>query len=84
MAALFIKVAVFRLFVNTTCSYRSLGVVMASLRPNRVKQKMSNGDVAVGVMGPVMTADLIDVLGPMGFDGWKASTDLWILVIFLT
>ena len=41
---------------------------MASLRPNRVKQKMSNGDVAVGVMGPVMTADLIDVLGPMGFD----------------
>ena len=41
---------------------------MASLRPNRVKQKMSNGDVAVGVMGPVMTADMIDVLGPMGFD----------------
>jgi len=41
---------------------------MPSLRPNRVKHKISAGEIAVGVMGPVMSSDLIDVLGPMGFD----------------
>ncbi len=41
---------------------------MPAIRPNRVKHKLAAGEVATGVMGPGMTADLIEVLGPLGFD----------------
>ena len=41
---------------------------MAQLRENRVKHKLQRGEVATIVSGG-NTADLIDLLGPMGFDG---------------
>ena len=41
---------------------------MPSMRPNRVKHKLAAGELATGVMGTGMTADLIEWLGPLGFD----------------
>ena len=38
------------------------------LRPNRVKQKLAKGQVATVVQGE-LTPDLIELLGPLGFDG---------------
>ena len=38
------------------------------MRPNRVKHKLAAGELATGVMGTGMTADLIEWLGPLGFD----------------
>jgi 4-hydroxy-2-oxoheptanedioate aldolase len=42
---------------------------MSSIRPNRVKQKLAAGEVAI-VLGGVNDADTIDQLGPLGFDGF--------------
>ena len=41
---------------------------MPSLRENRVKRKLERGEVASVVSG-LMTSDLVDMLGPLGFDG---------------
>ena len=41
---------------------------MAELRPNRVKRKLENGEVALLVQGE-LTPDLVEFFGPMGFDG---------------
>ena len=41
---------------------------MPLMRPNRVKHKLAAGELATGVMGLGMTADLIEFLGPLGFD----------------
>jgi len=42
---------------------------MAELRPNRVKRKLAEGGVATVPAG-VNTPDLIDLMGPWGFDGF--------------
>ena len=42
---------------------------MTAIRPNRVKQKLANNEVAI-VLGGVNDADTIDLLGPLGFDGF--------------
>ena len=41
---------------------------MVELRPNRAKNKIHSGQVAA-VVGGHMTSDIIDFMGPMGFDG---------------
>ncbi len=41
---------------------------MPEIRPNRVLRRLAAGQVAAGVMGPAMSPDLIDALGPLGFD----------------
>ena len=41
---------------------------MASMRENRVKAKLNNGEVSVVLSGH-MTPDIVDWLGPLGFDG---------------
>ena len=41
---------------------------MVQLRPNRVKDKIHNGETAI-VVGGYQTPDIIDFMGPMGFDG---------------
>lgn len=41
---------------------------MATLRPNRIKQKLANGKLAYVVSG-LTNADDIDAFGPLGFDG---------------
>ena len=41
---------------------------MAEMRPNRVKRKLANGGVATIVQGE-LTPELIEFLGPFGFDG---------------
>lgn len=41
---------------------------MAQLRTNRVKHKLQRGDVTTVLLGH-NTADMIDLLGPLGFDG---------------
>lgn len=41
---------------------------MASMRENRVKAKLSAGETAV-VLSGLMTPDIVDWLGPLGFDG---------------
>ena len=41
---------------------------MAELRPNRVKRKLENGEVALILQGE-LTPDLVEFFGPMGFDG---------------
>ncbi|MEK7778054.1 MAG: aldolase/citrate lyase family protein [Chloroflexota bacterium] len=41
---------------------------MAQLRENRVKHKLQRGEAATVVLG-YNTADIIDFLGPLGFDG---------------
>ncbi len=41
---------------------------MAELRPNRVKRKLEDGDVALIVQGE-LTPDMVELLGPIGFDG---------------
>ena len=41
---------------------------MVQLRPNRVKNKIHNGETAI-VVGGYQTPDIIDFMGPMGFDG---------------
>jgi len=40
-----------------------------TIRPNRVKQKLAAGEVAIIVSG-FSDADTIDLLGPIGFDGF--------------
>ena len=40
---------------------------MATIRPNRVKQRLAAGETVVSI-GGLDNADLIDVVGPMGFD----------------
>ena len=40
-----------------------------NIRPNRIKQKLANGEVAVILSGAV-NADMIDQLGPIGADGF--------------
>ena len=42
---------------------------MAELRSNRVKRKLANGGTAMVVSG-LMTPDIVDFLGPLGFDGF--------------
>ncbi len=42
---------------------------MAEIRPNRVKRKLAEGGV-VTVPAGVNTPDMIDEMGPMGFDGF--------------
>ena len=44
------------------------GVPLAELRPNRVKRKLDNGEVALLVQGE-LTPDMVEFFGPMGFDG---------------
>ena len=41
---------------------------MVELRPNRVKQKLAKGQVATVLQGE-LTPDLVEMLGPSGFDG---------------
>ena len=41
---------------------------MASMRENRVKAKLNRGEVSVVLSGH-MTPDIVDWLGPLGFDG---------------
>ncbi len=41
---------------------------MASMRENRVKAKLNRGEVSVVLSGH-MTPDIVDSLGPLGFDG---------------
>ncbi len=41
---------------------------MAELRNNRVKHKLANGELAT-VIGGYLTADLIELMGQVGFDG---------------
>ena len=38
------------------------------IRPNRVKEKLANGDLAYVISG-LTSADDIDIFGPNGFDG---------------
>ena len=47
---------------------------MPSLRENRVKRKLERGEVASVVSG-LMTPDLVDMLGPLGFDGVWIETE---------
>lgn len=42
---------------------------MAELRPNRIKRKLAEGGVATVPAG-VNTPDMIDLMGPWGFDGF--------------
>ena len=42
---------------------------MAEIRPNRVKRRLAEGGV-VTVPAGVNTPDMIDEMGPMGFDGF--------------
>ena len=48
------------------------------IRPNRVKQKLADGDLAYVISG-LTSADDIDTFGPNGYDGvgWKVNTDEW-------
>ena len=41
---------------------------MAEIRKNRAKHKLQDGGIATVLMGP-MTPDIVDFLGPLGFDG---------------
>ncbi len=41
---------------------------MADLRPNRVKRKLADGEVALIVQGE-LTPDMVEFFGPLGFDG---------------
>ena len=41
---------------------------LADLRPNRVKRKLANGEVALIVQGE-LTPDMVEFFGPLGFDG---------------
>ena len=43
------------------------GRIMANLRPNRAKRRLAEGGV-VTVAGGLMTPDMVDFLGPLGFD----------------
>ena len=47
---------------------------MPNLRENRVKRKLERGEVATVASG-LMTPDLVDMLGPMGFDGVWIETE---------
>jgi 4-hydroxy-2-oxoheptanedioate aldolase len=40
---------------------------MASIRPNKAKQKLQNGE-AITVVSGLQTSEIIDFLGPIGFD----------------
>ena len=41
-----------------------------NIRKNKIKHKLSNGDIATAVMTPMpKTADLIEYMGPYGVDG---------------
>ena len=44
------------------------GVQLASMRENRVKAKLNRGEVSIVLSGH-MTPDVVDSLGPLGFDG---------------
>ncbi len=41
---------------------------MASIRANRVKEKLARGEVATLLMGDNSSPNLVDALGPLGFD----------------
>ena len=46
---------------------------MGKIRPNRIKHKLERGEVAT-VVGGELTPDLVELLGPLGFDGvWVES-----------
>jgi 2-keto-3-deoxy-L-rhamnonate aldolase RhmA len=47
---------------------------LPELRENRVKRKLERGEVASVVSGQ-MTPDLVDMLGPLGFDGVWIETE---------
>ena len=47
---------------------------MPNIRENRVKRKLERGEVASVVSGQT-TPDLIDMLGPLGFDGVWIETE---------
>jgi 4-hydroxy-2-oxoheptanedioate aldolase len=47
---------------------------LPNLRENRVKRKLERGEVATVASG-LMTPDLVDMLGPMGFDGVWIETE---------
>ena len=40
---------------------------MASIRVNKTKEKLRNGEIVTGISG-LQSSDIIDFLGPMGFD----------------
>jgi len=40
------------------------------MRGNRVKEKLNAGQIATAVSAAVNTADMIDFLGPLGFEGF--------------
>ena len=47
-----------------------------NIRKNKIKHKLSNGDIATAVMTPMpITADLIEYMGPYGFDGVWIETE---------
>jgi len=47
-----------------------------NIRQNKIKHKLSNGDIATAVMTPMpITADLIEYMGPYGFDGVWIETE---------
>ena len=49
------------------------GLTLGKIRPNRIKHKLERGEVAT-VVGGELTADMIEMLGPFGFDGvWVES-----------
>ena len=47
-----------------------------NIRQNKIKHKLSNGDIATAIMTPMpITADLIEYMGPYGFDGVWIETE---------
>ena len=40
------------------------------MRGNRVKKKLNAGQIATVLSAPVHTPDMVDFLGPLGFDGF--------------
>lgn len=41
---------------------------MAEIRPNRTKEKLAAGGVVTCIQGSPMSADMLDLIGPLGFD----------------
>ncbi len=41
---------------------------MAEIRPNRAKEKLAAGGIVACIQGSPMSADMLDLVGPLGFD----------------
>ena len=54
--------------MNAAKPLKTGGVPLASMRENRVKAKLAAGETAIVLSGH-MTPDIVDWLGPLGFDG---------------